>query len=250
MQNLASLQNVRGFQKARVTDPFTQLFQAISALPGLVAYYPLNETSGNAINQAPATFGTLNGTVTGATQGVAGQIGNAYSFDGVNDYIDTNYAPNFSASDKYTFNFLLKAPTQGSTKDLFGSVAEQGANDSAIQIQLQSDGNIRFFVRDGVTGANIGNTPTSYPNDAWAMITLVKRATNSFEYYKNGTSVATNNTTISTQNFTGYNFYVGCSNVRGTPASYMQGLVQHVAILSRDLSTAEVLRIAQIAGLA
>jgi len=49
-----------------------------------VAYYKLDETSGQAIDVVNGFNGTLVG---GVTQGVQGKIGNAYSFDG-NGYID------------------------------------------------------------------------------------------------------------------------------------------------------------------
>lgn len=53
---------------------------------GLLAYYKLDELSGSVIN----TVGTGNGTNFGATTGVIGKKGLAYSFDGVNDYVNTN----------------------------------------------------------------------------------------------------------------------------------------------------------------
>lgn len=53
---------------------------------GLLAYYKLDELSGSVIN----TVGTGNGTNFGATTGVSGKKGLAYSFDGINDYVNTN----------------------------------------------------------------------------------------------------------------------------------------------------------------
>lgn len=86
MMNLNSLANIGVLGGRPGSSPVT-LSQYIKSLSGLVAYYPLDETSGDAINHAPATFGTLNGTVTGATQGAAGQVGLAYAFDGENDEV-------------------------------------------------------------------------------------------------------------------------------------------------------------------
>src|SRR3990167_9054324 len=90
MQNIQNLQSLSGLSKSRGLTQFQQLLNYIKSLDNLVAYYPLNELSGDtAFNQAPATKGTLDGTITGATVGQDGQVGKAYSFDGVNDKIVT-----------------------------------------------------------------------------------------------------------------------------------------------------------------
>src|SRR6056297_932617 len=52
---------------------------------GLVSYYSLDESSGDAIDYISGNDGTPNG---GVTQGVTGQVNGAYSFDGSNDYIN------------------------------------------------------------------------------------------------------------------------------------------------------------------
>ncbi len=65
--------------------------QIVKNLEGLIAYYPLDEDSGDAINRAPDTYGTLIGKVNGAKQGVEGLVGNAYSFDGVDDEVIVSY---------------------------------------------------------------------------------------------------------------------------------------------------------------
>jgi hypothetical protein len=51
----------------------------------LVAYWALDETSGNAID----SIGGNNCTVVGATQGVTGKINTAYSFNGTSNYMKT-----------------------------------------------------------------------------------------------------------------------------------------------------------------
>src|SRR5689334_15280276 len=45
------------------TSDYSALYSYINSIPNLIAYYPLNEASGNAINQASGTVGSLNGTV-------------------------------------------------------------------------------------------------------------------------------------------------------------------------------------------
>jgi|GEM_PF-3314545 len=54
-------------------------------LTDLIAYYRLNETSGTDVFDVT---GNYNGVRYGATMNETGQVGTAYSFDGVDDYID------------------------------------------------------------------------------------------------------------------------------------------------------------------
>lgn len=81
------------------------LYQYLRKLPKLLAYYPLRESSGNAINYAPLTHGTLAGTVTGASQGIVGQTDYAYHFDGINDTVTF---PVSIPTDKLTIGFLYR----------------------------------------------------------------------------------------------------------------------------------------------
>jgi len=52
---------------------------------GLVSYWRLDETSAGAVVDC---FGSNDGTNNGASIGVSGMVGTAYSFDGINDYIE------------------------------------------------------------------------------------------------------------------------------------------------------------------
>lgn len=66
---------------------------------GLVSYWKLDETNGNAID----SHGTNDGTVNGATQGVTGKIGNAYSFDGIDDYVNIGNDNSLEFTDSNAF---------------------------------------------------------------------------------------------------------------------------------------------------
>ena len=131
MQNLQSLQSL---SKGQIVSSEQRLSSYITGLSGLIAYYPLNETSGDAINRAPDTFGTLNGTVTGATQGVAGQVGNAYSFDGTNDFVSIADNNIFDALPEVTVFVMLKMGTSSAFEKVIfkNAVFDIGVNDSGV----------------------------------------------------------------------------------------------------------------------
>jgi len=83
-----------------------------AAWPGCVAYYKLDELSGNAIDSA----GANNGTVNGATQGVAGKISTAYSFDSINDYLSMGNVLGFDSNNAFSFSVWFKKDGFVSTK--------------------------------------------------------------------------------------------------------------------------------------
>ena len=82
-----------------ISEParFSVLTPALNSLfENAVAYFKLDETSGNAIDVINGFNGTLFG---GVTQGVAGKIGTAYSFDGSSGFIDLGDNDDFSFTD-------------------------------------------------------------------------------------------------------------------------------------------------------
>ena len=76
---------------------------ADDTLSGIIAYYPFDTTANDVV-------GTYHGTVFGATQ-TAGIKGNAFYFDGINDYI---YVPR-SVSDDFSIIFWVNTTQTAAT---------------------------------------------------------------------------------------------------------------------------------------
>jgi hypothetical protein len=98
----------------------------------LKAYWKFNEASGDIINQSQSAvdLGTAADLqVTGATYGVTGKIGDALSFDGVNDYAVAGTSVSqfdFMHENTSTLVFWMKyGSTPGTTEAIF-STNEQG----------------------------------------------------------------------------------------------------------------------------
>ena len=100
----------------RLVDEFFNISEPIRisvltpALPALfqnaVAYFKLDETSGNSIDVINGNLGRVFG---GVTQGVSGKIGTAYSFDGINGRVDLDLSIyNSFNNDNYTISFWFK----------------------------------------------------------------------------------------------------------------------------------------------
>ena len=209
----------------------------IKSLSGLVAYYPLDEASGNAINRAPATQGSLDGIATGATQGVTGLVGNAYSFDGVDDLITISDSAPLGGLPEVTIFFLINLPVI--------SVFRKIMRSDAYDFGLNNSGSI-FTELLGLSNGNSG-TWDSQPgggvdDDTWRLFTITYDGSQILGFL-NGVVVETTASVSGTIN--------GATSlvIGNSGGEWYQGLMQHIGFLNRALTPAEVLGLTQRMGL-
>jgi hypothetical protein len=215
----------------------------IKSIPSLVAYYPLDETSGNAINQAPATVGTLDGAITGATQGVSGYVGKCYSFDGVGDKITV---PDDNALD-LTVNFTLFAIVNATSLNNATWIDKGGESAAGYRF----GGAASYFaltntfgplINNNILYANASNTMAAA---TWTFIATTYDGSNT-RCYKNG--VITAGTRVWTTNaIANTNSLVMGGASSGASRDY-NGYLQHVGICNAVLSASTLLSIAKAAG--
>lgn len=249
LQNLHSISSLSGGNKT--VAPTTQsLSDYIKSISGLDAYYKLDETSGNAINTAPATIGTLDGTITGATQGVAGLVGNAYSFDGVNDKVTF---PEIEVTN--TSKISIVALVNPSSVATFHTIMckRTGATTSFAFRIGESSGDRKLVWLWSVGGVNqsyIGSQPTvSASTNTLVGLNFDWATPGTVDFFKNGVK-----TTVARSFGVGVNpddANVGVTiGATADDALDYSGTMQHVARCTSNISDAEHLRIAQLAGLA
>jgi len=120
-----------------------------------VAYYKLEETSGNAIDVVNSYNGTLFG---GVTQGVTGKIGNAYSFDGVDGRVDlpTSIYNDFD-SNNFTLSFWAKA-NSNQTCNIIGQDVGSNFEELKTYIQFRNNNKIRAVFGDNGSVQDILST--------------------------------------------------------------------------------------------
>lgn len=229
--------------------PTVALQDYIKSLSGLVAYYPLDETSGNAINQAPDTLGTMDGSVSGATYNQAGQSGGSYFFD---------------ASDKITIT--SGAPANGLTNMTVGGIINITGNGGGGFGRVIAKGNSAVGYWDVNTqGGNLlqfnANFGTQVLN---ARVTVTFGQWIAFLFsYTGGTAVSTSVVAYlngSSQTLTFAQDGIGSRSTddttfaianRNTDTSRtFNGSGQHFFVLNRLATAQEALTIAQAAGLA
>jgi len=94
----------------------------------LVAYYTLNETTGNYANNSVSNGTLNNGTIIGGiTKGVAGKIGTAFQFDGANARLNLSTTMYNSTNGSLTFWFWVNFSRVTSVRtDYFWSMKDVG----------------------------------------------------------------------------------------------------------------------------
>lgn len=222
-----------------------RLMRAIKKIPGLVAYYPLNEVEGSvARNYARANLGSLNGTTTGATVAQPGKVGRAYSFDGVNDLIKVDYNSAFDITSAITIFGIANSDTLGT----WDRILDKGDGDVIYELTKDNDNKMKMRVWIGGVEKNaLSNSAISA--DTWYFFAGTYDGSE-VAVYQNGvkqtdTTAATGNIDTNTDDL-----YIGVSTPGTNFDEAWSGLIQHVAVFNVALTSSEHLKLAKIAGLA
>lgn len=199
-----------------------------SLLTGLVAYYTMNEPSGNLVDS------TGNNTITtfSGSYGATGILGNCISLAGTTQYATVPNKANFTntSGGSLSINMWIYMTNAHltTTANLFGDTNvgwyfpyDQGTN--------QYD--LRYYI---ATTAFTDGTATTYAASTWYMITMVKSA-GTVSFYRNGILLGTPSTIGGDATVT-YDKYIG-----GDPASEpFPGRIDEVGYWSRALTTGEI----------
>lgn len=209
-------------------DRNTQLYNYIRSL-NPVAYYPLNEEQGNlALNHAPTTLGTLNGTIAGATIGKQGLIGKSYSFDGANDDISRDLQ-NFTG--EYSFLWIGYRAINTTTHMIFG--AQSGSNS---KFGYANGDNL--FIRAYTGGST--STVVAISKEVWNLVVVTRNSNNKVDAFINNNSpqrLFSDVAQIGTFNF---------SRIGSAEGNFFNGFLQHATIFNRAINTSEIQKIARI----
>lgn len=198
--------------------------------------YHFSETSSGILD---STTNTQVGSVTGATRGVDGFIGKAYSFDGNDDFVDTG--SNFNVSGDGTVLTWFKVdgssgwPDSNSSMRWFANFdgsnslenvfpdSDQGVGDSSNDFTLGSfDGSAHRAITDGDKfDAGTNHTlATTYTGSTWKnFIDGVDETDNT-----KGTGTGYVSTTVAP--------YIGAQNVQGSDKIHFSGEISDIRVYS------------------
>lgn len=196
---------------------------------GLIAYYKLDDTSGAVIDET----GNHDGTNYGATRGLTGADGKAFSFDGVNDYVSVpdNDALDFTEESVYSITLWLKGSYIGGPTYFI----QKRMGDDRYAIAFGGDGSLTAQIGDGTNVLNaVVNEPIDYLS--WHHIVMTYTNNNTLKLYVDGILKKTETLPLLGGVDTGTSPLLIGTGVVGT----FQGLIDEVRIYDCALNGDEI----------
>jgi hypothetical protein len=191
---------------------------------GLLAYYKGDGTANDAL-------GNYNGTLINGATYATGKIGQGFSLDGVNDYVNisTSFGKSFSApASAHSYSAWIY-PTSVTG---YNFIINNGTGTIGTSMIL-SNNKIAFFFRGGtnVTGSNV-----TIPVNTWTLVTVVYNGAGSVSFYKNGVFDVAR--TISWTETAG----TATTNIGSYVKAihFFDGIIDEVGAWNRELTASEV----------
>jgi hypothetical protein len=225
---------------------------------GIVGCWKLDETSGT--TAADSSGKGNNGTLVNMTPPgcwVTGQIGNALSFDGTDDYVDlgTDSSLNFGSSEPFTVSAWVK------TTESYGMIVSfRSSTDGGPVIDLavgydggvDSSGRVMILVRQN-GGSSYARVTGGIVNDGlWHHVAAVRGSGSTIELFLDGVSQGTNSGAESGGAITTNLRAIGSerrwvNDSYGTADQrYLAGTIDDVRVYDRALGAAEIATLANI----
>lgn len=151
-------------------------------------------------------------TINGATSGATGRWDEAFSFDGLNDYLY-----NWSTTEAHfddTVNFTIVAWMNTSVTAIGCIAAEQDGNDAAVWNLFQINAESRAFVRiTGGPNAGVTSAVAIMDNGNWHMVTQIYYSNKTVQLWLNDTYIGSTQNALLVGNFWSANsrFTVGAT---------------------------------------
>jgi hypothetical protein len=197
---------------------------------GLVGYWKFDEGSGTTATDSSGHNNT--GTLINGPTWTTGKVGNALSFDGVDDYVSTLSNTSLSPSIA-TISVWIKPNATQSTNTRIINIQDTSGKNYDLSI-LQSSYKIDFVNWNGsYASVDLASTSAVPPNE-WTHIVVVVGNQNN-RLYINGVLEASS-TSSSTQPGSSI-LSIGRHLTAGW---YFNGFIDEVAIYNRALSTSEI----------
>ncbi|MFO0969304.1 MAG: LamG-like jellyroll fold domain-containing protein [Gemmataceae bacterium] len=196
------------------------------------------KAEGNASDSSGANSGALTNGATTAP----GRIGQAFSFDGVDDYVSVPNAANLNPTSAISVDAWVSVSSTGTFQYFVNKFNHNGGSaDDSYTLGALANGNIRWQidtnnggVQDNIldtTGVNIYDGKFHHLAGTYDGSTM--------RLYVDGTQVASRSAAGPIMT-TSTNVLLGAALNNGTPAFFMKGLLDEAAVSSRALSAAEI----------
>lgn len=201
----------------------------------LVAWYP---GDGNANDITSDNNGMIKGELKGLATFVSGKVGQAFSFDGYDDYIQ---ASSTMANDPTTAGSLgawVKFNKTPSSVSRIMQIIGKGGDGTDFDLQADQYNKFRFYVG---AGKNVSSN-TIIEAGKWYYVVGAWDSKIGLKMYIDGV-LENSNETLTTRKPSGQKLEIGAQPVFG--GRYFDGLIDEVEIYNRALTSAEILSIFQ-----
>jgi hypothetical protein len=202
------------------------------------AWYPLNEAAGPT---AADSIGLTNGLHVNGPTPVAGRVGNALRFDGLNDYVE---APSTAANQLGTGDLSIDAWVRTSRTSGIQMIVDKREESSTVQgygFYLYNGGMLGFQLADGTGFTSYGANNVSIADGRWHLVAVTVDRDDPWGggFWIDGVLVATFNPTVrpgSLDNSRPLRIGSRSSSVSGIFA----GDIDEVAVYNRVLTSEEL----------
>jgi hypothetical protein len=222
----------KALTQAEVTELYTTSeglrfrgkFQDSSTLSDVDHYFSFE-------NAAEDDVGSLSGTVTGPTKVTTGIMGNAYDFDGSNDYIDTGLDLDTSGDFAISCWIKLEAIGGSISPTIIANTDDTANKGITIRVNHTGAGQDLHIVADDSSDFDTNKTINT---GTWYHL-VISHESGTTTAYVDGTSEGTPQAMTYTD--TTNNLFFGKEPSRGR---YWDGIISNVGIWSRALTSDEV----------
>lgn len=210
--------------------------ECVTPPPGIISWWP---GDGNAPDIAGANHGML---INGAAF-APGMVGQAFSFDGIDDFVEMPEEGSFDLNNDFTIDAWVKpndlsSPIPRPIVSKY-SFAGQNWSNSAWELSIRNDGKIQFGVTCGTTDSSQVTPNSVVPIGEFTHIAGVYRP-NSIEIYVNGMlQAATTSGTCTAINQNDIPVRIGM-RIDAAVTTFFNGLIDEVEIFNRALSASEI----------
>jgi hypothetical protein len=188
-------------------------------------------------NNAFDSIGNNNGILHGGTLFAPGMVGQTFSFDGADDYVEIPHSDslNFGAHQPMSITLWVKRTSTASVSTIFAKRPDCGGQVHYI-LQWYGSGNWFVFGSTGAPGNGLTTTADKLPLNTWTFISITFDGTTATMYI-NGSPVASNAMYFDPN--------TAPLTLGAEPAcpDYFGGLIDEMKIFNRALSAAEVVKL-------
>lgn len=193
------------------------------APPGLISWW---RAEGNAMD----TVGGNNGILVGGAGFVAGEVGQAFSFNGAAGFVQVPDASSLDFQSNSPISIELWAYRSG-TETTMHLLGKRVTGCGAVQYEMYFNPYVGLALD---TGNGSVQTGWQMPLNTWVHLTATFDGTNTFRFYTNGVLAGTGNGNLGAPN--SGPFTIGTSG----GCSYFTGLLDEISLYSGCLTVAEI----------